>query len=108
MLKEAIGSKIGILLMSKTKLDETFSIYFRGIFSQFILEEFASPYSLDRTEHSRDLTLFVRKDMPFKPSRNINPPGNIENIFVEINIRSKIDLFQGLIAYVLFKITQSV
>ena len=46
--------------------------------------------------------------MPFKLSRNINPPGNIENIFVEINIRSKIDLFQGPIAYVLFKITQSV
>ena len=108
MLKEAIGSKIGILLMSKTKLDETFSINFRGIFSQFILEEFTSPYSLNRTEHSRDLTLFVRKDIPFKLSRNINPPDNIENIFVEINIRSKIDLFQGPIAYVLFKITQSV
>ena len=71
MLKEAIGSKIGILLMAKTKLDETFSIYFREILSHFILEEFTSPYSLDRTEHSRDLTLFVRNDMSFKLSRKI-------------------------------------
>ena len=27
MLKELIGSKIGILLISKTKLDETFSLF---------------------------------------------------------------------------------
>ena len=45
MLKELIGSKIGILLMSKTKLDETFSL--------FILEELLA---LKITAGQRSLT----------------------------------------------------
>ena len=45
MLKEVIGIKIDILLISETKLDDSFSL------SQFILEGFTLPYRLDRTEH---------------------------------------------------------
>ena len=45
MLKELIGSKIGILLISKTKLDETFSL--------FILEELLA---LKTTAGQRSLT----------------------------------------------------
>ena len=32
---------------------------------------------------------FVREDIPSKLLPNINPSGNKENIFVEINLRSK-------------------
>ena len=46
MLKELIGSKIGILLISKTKLDETFSL--------FILEELLA---LKITAGQRSLTV---------------------------------------------------
>ena len=49
MLKEAIGNKIDILLISETKLDNTFSL------SQFILEGFTSLYRLDRTDHGAGL-----------------------------------------------------
>ena len=65
MLKEIIGNKIDILLMSETKLDDTFPL------SQFILEGFTPPYRFDRTEHGEDLIF----------------SGNIENIFVKINLK---------------------
>ena len=78
MLKEVVGNKIDILLISETKLDDTFPL------NQFILEGFTPPYSLDRTTHGGGLMLFVREDIPSKLLPNIDPSGNIENIFVEI------------------------
>ena len=39
--------------------------------------------------------LFVREDIPSKLLPNINPSCNIENIFVEINLRSKKWLISG-------------
>ena len=39
--------------------------------------------------------LFVREDIPSKLFPNIDPSGNIENIFVEINLRSKKWLISG-------------
>ena len=81
MLKEVIGNKIDILLISETNLDDTFPL------SQFILEGFTPPYRLDRTEHGGGLMLFIREDIPSKLLPNVNPSGNIENIFVDINLR---------------------
>ena len=81
MLKEVTGNKIDILLLSKTKLDNTFPL------SKFILEEFTPPYRLDRTEHGGGLMLFIREDIPSKQLPNVNPSGKIKNIFVEINLR---------------------
>ena len=88
MLKEAVGNKIDILLIPETKLDDTFPL------NQFILEEFTPPYRLDRTTHGGGLMLFVGEDIRSKLLPNINPSGNIENIFVEIKLRSKKCLFQ--------------
>ena len=81
ILKEEIGNKINILLISKTKLDDTFSL------NEFILEGFTPPYRLDRTEHRGGLMFFAREDIPSKLLPIVDPSGNIENIFVEINLR---------------------
>ena len=81
MLKEVIVNKIDILLISETKLDDTFTL------SQFILENFTLLYRLDRTEHGGGLMFFVREDIPFRLLPNVNPSASIENIFVEINLR---------------------
>ena len=81
MLKEVIGNKINIFLISETKLDDTF------VLSQFILEGFTPLYRLDRTEHGGGLMLFIREDIPSKQLPNVNPSGKIKNIFVEINLR---------------------
>ena len=89
MLKEVIGNKTDILLISETKLDDTFHL------SQFILEGFTPQYRLDRKEHGGDLMLFIIEDIPSKLLPNVNPSGNIENIFVEINLRSRKWLISG-------------
>ena len=73
MLKEVVGNTTDILLNQ----------------NQFILEGFIPPYRLDRTMHGGGLMLFVREDIPSKLLTNIDPSSNIENIFVEINLRSK-------------------
>ena len=83
MLKEVVGNKIDILLISETKLDDTFPL------NQFILEGFTPPYRLDRTTHGGGLMLFVREDIPYKLLSNKDQSDNVENVFVEINLRSK-------------------
>ena len=75
MLKEVVANKIYILLISETSLDDTFPL------NQFILEGVTPPYRLDRTK------LLVREDVLSKLLPNIDPSGNIENIFVKINLR---------------------
>ena len=88
-INEVVGKKIDVLLISETKLDGTFPL------NQFILEGFTPPYRIDRSAHGGGLMLFVREDIPFKLLPNINPSCNIENIFVEINLRSKKWLISG-------------
>ena len=78
MLKEVVGNKIDVLLISETKLDNTFPL------NQFILEGFTPPYRFDRTTHGGGLMFFVREDIPSKLLPKIDPSGNIENVFVEI------------------------
>ena len=89
MLKEVVGNKIDILLISETKLDDTFPL------SQFIWEGFTSLYRLDRTRHGGGLMLFIREDIPSKLLPNTDPPDVIENIFIEINLISKKWLMSG-------------
>ena len=80
MLKEVVDNKIDILLISETKLDDTLPL------NHFILEGFTPPYRLDRTTHGGGLMLFLREDIPTKLLPNINPSGNIDNVFVEISL----------------------
>ena len=56
MLKEVVGNKIDILLISETKLDNTFPL------NQFLLEGFTPPCRLYRTMQGGGLMLFVRED----------------------------------------------
>ena len=88
MLKEVVGSKTNNLLISETKLNDTFPL-------KFILEGFTPPCRLDRTTHGGGLMLFFREDIPSKLWPNIDLSGNLENIFVEINLRSKKWLISG-------------
>ena len=88
-LKEVVGNKIDISLISQTKLNDTFPL------NHFILEGFTPPCRLDRATHGGGLMLFVREDIPSKLLPNKNHSGNIESIFVEINLRSKKWLISG-------------
>ena len=71
ILKEVVGNKIDVLLISETNLDDTFPL------NQFILEGFTPTYRTYRTAHGGGLMLFVREDIPSKLLPNINPSCNI-------------------------------
>ena len=72
MLREVRGNKINFLLISETKLDDTFPL------SQFILEGFTPPYRLDRKEHGWGLMLFIREEILSKLLPNVNLSRNRE------------------------------
>ena len=83
MLKETITDKTNILLISETKLDRSFPV------NQFLIDGFSPPYRLDRNADGGGIMLYVREDIPSKPLSNNDIDSEIENIFVEINLRSK-------------------
>ena len=60
MLAEGIGGNIDILLVSETKIDESFPI------AQFKLNGFSMPYRLDRNKNGGGLLLYVREDISSK------------------------------------------
>ena len=81
-LKELIGNNIDILLVSETKLNETFPT------SQFLMDEFQVPLSLDRNGGGGGLLLFYRDHIPCKKIKlDFNP--EIEVIVVEINMKKR-------------------
>ena len=82
MLKATITDKTDILLISETKLDSSFPV------NQFLIDGFSPPYRLDRHADGEGIMLYVREDIPSKLLPN-NQDSEIENVFVEINLRSK-------------------
>ena len=81
-LKELIGNNIDILLVSETKLNETFPI------SEFLMDVFQVPLRLDRNRNVGGLLLFYRDHIPCKKIKfDFNP--EIEAIVVEINIKKR-------------------
>ena len=83
MLKATITDKTDILLISDTKLDSSFPV------NQFLIDGFTPPYRLDRNANVGGIMLYARQDIPSKILPNNDQDSEIENIFVEINLRSK-------------------
>ena len=54
-----------------------------------IIDGFSPPYRLDRNADGGGIMLYVREDIPSKLLSNNDIDSEIENIFVEINLRSK-------------------
>ena len=80
---ELIKDKIDIFLISETKRDSSFP---KG---QFVIKDYSTPFRLDRNQNGRSLLLYVREDIPSKILKEYAPEKPIENIFVEINLRSR-------------------
>ena len=72
-----IDTNIDILLISETKLGDSFSS------PQFRLKGFCTPYTLDRNSKGGGLLLYFREDIPL----NSGSTCNIETISVEIDLR---------------------
>ena len=88
-LKSLIKDKIDILLISETKLDNTFP---RG---QFIIEGYKKPIRLDRNCHGGGILFFIRDDLPCKELTSHTFPNDVEGIFIDITIRKMKWLIMG-------------
>ena len=82
-LKLIIRQNIDILIITETKLDETFPK------AQFHIEGFALPYRMDRSKHGGGVIIYVRDDIPAKELVEHKLPGNLEGSFFEINLKNR-------------------
>ena len=76
-------NKVDILVISETKLDSSFPL------NQFHIDGFTTPYRLDRNQNGGGIMLYIRDDIPSKSLTDIKLDNEIENILIEINLRSK-------------------
>ena len=83
MLKVTITDKTDILSISETKLESSFPV------NQFLIDGFTPTYKLDRNANGGSIMLYVRQDIPSQLLSSNEQDSEIENIFVEINLRSK-------------------
>ena len=89
-LKLIVKGNIDILIITESKLDDTFPI------NQFIIQGFAPPFRADRNKNGGGVIIYVREDIPSR-EMTVHPTAiNFEGIFFEINLKkSKWLLFGG-------------
>ena len=82
-LKNLIKGHIDILVVTETKIDESYPT------QQFDIEGYACPYRLDRNKDGGGVLIYVRDDLGSKErySTNRSMKKNFEGIFFEINLR---------------------
>ena len=80
LLAEGIKGKVDLLMISETKIDETFSS------RQSYIEGFPPPYRLDRNCHGGGILVYVREDIPYKL---IEMNSSVQSISIELNLRKK-------------------
>ena len=88
-LKLSIMGNIDVLVLTETKLDDTFPT------AQFMIDGFCKPYRRDRNGNGGGLLIYVREDIPSKELTDHNFPDDIEGIFVELNFRKTKWLLMG-------------
>ena len=72
-LKEFVMGKIDILIISETKLDQTFPT------GQFLMHGYSDPFRLDRTAHGGGILIFIREDIPSKLLTTHSIPKDIDD-----------------------------
>ena len=82
-MSDIVKDNIDILLISETKIDESFPI------SAFLLPGFSPPLRRDRNANGSGVLLYLRSDISSKELHDIPIPNDIECIFTEINLHKK-------------------
>ena len=78
---DQIKGNVDILVISETKLDESFPV------GQFKIPGFVTPFRRDRNKFGGGIMVFVKEDIPAKQISNENL--NIEGLFIELIFRKK-------------------
>ena len=79
MLSTFVCDKVAILLISESKLNDTYPT------AQFRINGFSSPFRMDRSEHAGGVLLYTRQDIPSR-QLHVQSYGEIECLAVEVNI----------------------
>ena len=70
-----INNNLDILMISETKIDDTFP----G--SQFLIKGFSVPYRLDRAAKGGGILLYIREDIPSKRIKKVTFDESFEGFF---------------------------
>ena len=81
LLAEAVMGNVDILMVTETKIDETFPT------TQFIIPGFTSPYRFDRTKDGGGILVYIREDIPSKLLNILYIASDIECLGIEVNLR---------------------
>ena len=82
-LSSQITNYVDIMLLSETKLDDSFRT------GQFSLNGCSKPCRFDRSSNGGGILLYVREDIPSRLLTDYKIRDNLELFFVEVNIRKK-------------------
>ena len=82
MLSYMIGNKIDILMISESKLNDTFPS------SQFVIDSFTEPFRLDCTRNGGGILLYVKNNITATLLTSFTLPEDIEALFVEFVIEN--------------------
>ena len=77
------SQNLDILIIAETKIDASFPT------GQFAIEEFATPFRLDRNANGGGLLVYVRSDIPSHRLHSFKFSDGIECISFAINLRKK-------------------
>ena len=88
-LELLIINKIDILVLNETKLGGTFPS------SRFLIDGSSKPFRLDRNQKGCGIFIFIGNDIPSKLLSKHNFPGDMEELFIELNFRKTKWLFLG-------------
>ena len=80
-LKDIVMQYIGILVLTESKLDDTFPT------AQFLVNGFSELYRLDRNRNGEGVMIYIREDIPSKRLDKHVFPYDMEDLFVELNFR---------------------
>ena len=80
-LKDIVMQYIGILVLTESKLDDTFPT------AQFLVNGFSEPYRLDRNRNGEGVMIYIREDIPSKRLDKHVFPYDMEGLFVDLNLR---------------------
>ena len=79
-LATQVKGKIDILMISETKIDESFPT------GNLLIEGFSTPYRLDRDSKGGRIMLYIRQDIPSNLLVFEGKP--IESLFTELNLQN--------------------
>ena len=81
LLSEKVRNDIDVLVISETKIDESFPD------SQFLIDSFSTPFRMDRNNKGGGILVYVREDIPAKSIKIPYISKETECLAIELNLR---------------------